>query len=330
MLKGIWREFYEYLTYDDYGRRRPRPAVYGLLAAVAVILGMMLAAGIFALQAPPAAPQPVPTFAPPTATAIVARIATATASAPPTPTPAPLCPDDPRLWQLVEMRPFLDPKTGQPIQMLKPYYRIEPLCVYERFWADAARILALNDPPAPSVEKWVENVPWYWKPGPDIVYREFRPLKMDRDFLFYDRDGRRIDEVLTAVTAVWTGDPDYPVLVYVYRDSSGAAYRMQWREGRIAHVGPVALPSKEKSVVRRVFAFLYDMRSKHWVLGDTRYRYERAIHAVPEDGSWMWEIYGVCGFRRSELIERFGLKDFSPERINFEEWKLEETMNIED
>ncbi|MDW8186125.1 MAG: hypothetical protein RMM07_12820, partial [Anaerolineae bacterium] len=74
---GIWKAFYEYLTYDHYGRRRWRPAAYGLLAAVAVILGMMLAAGIFALQAPPAAPQPVPTFAPPTATAIAERIATA-------------------------------------------------------------------------------------------------------------------------------------------------------------------------------------------------------------------------------------------------------------
>ncbi|WP_322799348.1 hypothetical protein [Thermoflexus sp.] len=136
---GIWKAFYEYLTYDDYGRRRPRPVAYGLLAAVGVALGLGVGAGIFALQAPPAAPWPASTFAPPTATA----------SAPPTPTPAPLCPDDPRLWRLVEMRPFLDPKTGNPIQMLKPDYRIEPLCVYQGFWRDVAHSLFLSDPRSP-------------------------------------------------------------------------------------------------------------------------------------------------------------------------------------
>ncbi|MDW8065999.1 MAG: hypothetical protein RMK32_10280, partial [Anaerolineae bacterium] len=173
MLKAIWKALFEYLTYDRYGRRRPRPAVYGLLAAVVVILGMMLAAGVFALQAPPAVPQPVPTFAPPTATAIVARIATATASAPPTNTPAPLCPEDPRLWRLVEIQPYLDPKTGKPVQRLKPIYRIEPACVYAGFWRDAAHILFLTDPPKPTVEKRVENVPWYWSPDPGLILRPF-------------------------------------------------------------------------------------------------------------------------------------------------------------
>ncbi|MCS6964971.1 MAG: hypothetical protein NZM16_13130, partial [Thermoflexus sp.] len=279
-------------------------------------------------QAPPAAPQPVPTFAPPTATAIAERIATATASAPPTPTPAPLCPDDPRLWRLVEMRPFLDPKTGNPIQMLKPDYRIEPLCVYQGFWRDVAHSLFLSDPPKPTVEKEVKNVPWYWKPGPDIVYYPHYPDQQKRDFLFYDREGRRIDEVLTPITAAWTGDPDYPVVVYMYRDYPGAAYVVQWEKGQIVSISRVVLSSKEETVVRRVFVYLYDAQSKHWVMGNARFRYERAIHSVSGDGSWFWEVYGVPGFRRSELAARFGLRDFFPERINLQEWTLSEPMEI--
>ncbi|MCS7350951.1 MAG: hypothetical protein RMM10_05425, partial [Anaerolineae bacterium] len=259
----------------------------------------------------------------------VARIATATASAPPTPTPEPPCPEDPRLWELVELRPFLDPKTGQPIQMLKPDYRIEPLCVYERFWADVARVLALNDPPAPSVEKWVENVPWYWKPGPDIVYYPFLPIRPDKTFIFYDRDGKRIDEVLTAVTALWTGDSDYPVMVYLYRDYPNAAFAAQWMEGKIVRIVPVVLSSQEEPVVRRIYPFLYDARNKHWVTCEMQFRPERLLHTVPKDGSWMWEIYGVSGFRYSELLQRFGLQDFFPEKINLREWKLEKPFQIE-
>ncbi|WP_322799347.1 hypothetical protein [Thermoflexus sp.] len=175
----------------------------------------------------------------------------------------------------------------------------------------------------------MKNVPWYWKPGPDIVYYPFYPDQQDRDFLFYDREGRRIDEVLTPITAVWTGDPDYPVLVYLYRDYPGAAYGIQWTGGRIVSVSPVIFSSKEETVVRRVDSFLYDARIKRWVGGNTRFRYERAIHSVSGDGSWFWEVYGVPGFRRSELAARFGLREFFPERINLQEWTLDEPVKIE-
>ncbi|MCS7352178.1 MAG: hypothetical protein RMM10_11785 [Anaerolineae bacterium] len=326
MRKRIWKEFYEYLTYDYYGRRRWRPAAYGLLAAVAVILGMMLAAGIFALQAPPAAPQPVPTFAPPTATAIAARIATATASAPPTPTPAPLCPDDPRLWQLVEMRPFLDPQTEQPVQMLKPTYRIEPPCVYQGLWRDVAHYLFMSDPPTPTVKKWVRDVPWYWSPEPDFVYRDFFAYRPTAQSYYYDREGWRIDEVITPFTAVWTGDPDYPVLVYLYRDFADAAYGIHWKDGRIEGVWPVILHGGQ--VMRRVDEVLYDAQGKRWVTGDYRAIYVRMFHTVPEDGSWMWETYGIRGFRRSELAEVFGMKEILPERINPKEWTLGKPMKV--
>ncbi|GBD09419.1 hypothetical protein HRbin22_01673 [Candidatus Thermoflexus japonica] len=60
---SIWKEIYEYLTYEHYGKRRWRPAAYGLLLTLAVAAGMLLAGGIFALQAPRGA-RPAPTLPP--------------------------------------------------------------------------------------------------------------------------------------------------------------------------------------------------------------------------------------------------------------------------
>ncbi|MCS7352079.1 MAG: hypothetical protein RMM10_11265 [Anaerolineae bacterium] len=330
MLKGIWREFYEYLTYDDYGRRRPRPAVYRLLAAVGVALGLGAGTALFACQAPPAAPQPVPTSTPPTATATVARIATATASAPPTPTPEPPCPEDPRLWQLVEVKPYLDPGTGNPVQRLKPIYRIEPACVYAGFWRDAAHILFLTDPPKPTVEKRVENVPWYWSPDPGFMLRPFRPiLNTIQAVTFYDREGSLIDEVLTIYTVVQTGDPDYPVMLYLYRDYPEAAYGVQWENGLITEVRPVSLEGG--TVLRRVGQILYDARGRRWVYADIIPGiggYPRGMHATDADGSALWEILGVRGLKRSELAKVFGMREFFPERINLKEWKLGKIFRI--
>ncbi|WP_322797893.1 hypothetical protein, partial [Thermoflexus sp.] len=222
------------------------------------------------------------------------------------------------------------PRTGQPVQRLKPIYRIEPACVYEGFWRDLAHILFLTDPPKPTVEKRVENVPWYWSPDPGFIYRPFRPAwNTSMDFTFYDREGALIDEVLTIYTAVQTGDPDYPVLIHLYRDSPGAAYVVQWEDGRIIRVRPASLEGG--TVLRRVGQFLYDARGRRWVYADIIPGiggYPRGMHATTADGSALWEILGVRGLKRSELAKAFGMREFFPERINLKEWKLGKIFRI--
>ncbi len=314
-LRSLWKELYEYFTYDHYGKRKPRPAFYGVVLTLLVAAGMFAAAGLLALRAP-RGEGPAPTLPPPTKTAIFATVTAQAAR--PTNTPAPLCPEDPALWQLVEVKPFLDPKTGKPVQLPKPIYRIDPPCVYQSLWRDIARRVFLKDPPAPTVEKEVENVPWYWEPGPEISRWPFKPARANRAFIFYDRNGRKIDEVFTIYTVLPTGDRDYPVIAYIYRDYPNPAYAIQWEEGRITKGRPVRLSGG--TVLRRVGGMFYDARGRHWVVADyIGGGYPRALHATTADGSGLWEALGVKGTTRSELARAFGMEDFFPETVDLKQ-----------
>jgi len=327
MLRAIW----EYLTYERYGRRIMRPAAVGMLGttlAVGAIAPIILAA---CLMAPPPV-RPAPTLPPPTATAVFAT-ATAVASQP-TATPAPLCPEDPQLWQLVEIQPFQDPKTGKPVRLLKPIYRIEPPCVYQGLWRDLADALFATytraDVP-PKIDKKVE-VPWYWDPGPEITRKTIGIYLAWKDYLFYDRAGRKIDEILTLYTALSTGDPDYPVLVYLYRDYPGAAYGVQWGgategvfSGRIQEIWPVRLEGG--TVLRRVTPVLYHAGVRRWFRADGK-DMPRRMHVVEADGSGLWEVLGVQGTTRSELGRAFGKKDFFPDQVDLKAYPMEKTLTF--
>ncbi|MFN3928122.1 MAG: hypothetical protein ACK4OK_00600 [Thermoflexus sp.] len=328
-LGSVVREVWEYLTYDVYGKRRPRPVVYGLLAAVGLIVFFLVGGWWLGRGAPPAEPQPMPTLPPPTKTAIAA---TATARVPPTPTAAPACPTDPVLWKFEEVFVGWDPQTAQPIRLPKPLYRIHPPCVYEGLWRDVAGKLFLTRSDAPSVEKWVE-APWYWNPGLEIIQRPFSPAPVSgMASTVYDREGRRIDEVLTAYTALSTGDPDFPVVFYLYRDFPGAAYFAEWEggrdAGRITKIWPVRLSGG--NVLRMVMTYLYDARQGRWfwVYLKKNEVYPRRIHVVDADGSRLWEMLGVRGYRRSELAKAFGIQEFFPERIDWKAFPTGEPLTF--
>ncbi len=288
-LRSLWKELYEYFTYDHYGKRKPRPAFYGVVLTLLVAAGMFAAAGLLAL---------------------------------------------PALWKLVEVKPFLDPKTGKPVQLPKPVYRIDPPCVYQGFWKDMADALfatyTREDVP-PKVDKQIE-VPWYWEPGPEISRKTIGIYLALKDYLFYDREGRKIDEVLTPYTVLPTGDPDYPVVVYLYRDSPGAAYAVQWGDtkgdvfsGRIREIWPLRLSGG--TVLRRVIPVLYHAGVRRWFLADGK-GMTRRIHVVNADGSGLWGVFGVPGTTRSELAKAFGKKDFFPETVDLRSYTLKEPLSF--
>ncbi len=314
MIPRFLREVWEYLTYDYYGRRRLRPSTYALMLGFALAGGMLLAGAILARTAP-GEPRPAPTLPPPTWTAI---LATGTAmAARPTPTPAPACPPNPLLWRLVPVKPFLDPKTGKPVELPKPLYRIDPPCVYEGFWRDVAGDLFLARSDRPSVDKWLQNVPWYWEPGTEITRKPFYPTAPSKAAaVFYDRQWKRIDGVLTPYTALATGDPDFPVVIYLYWDYPGSAYWVYWRDGKAESAARTLLQGG--TVLRLVTAWFYDVRTGRWYRGDLRRSasYPRWVHAVGADGSGLWELLGVKGFRRSELAQTFGYQEFSPNEMD--------------
>ncbi len=329
------RELWGYFTYEHYGRRRLRPSTYAVILGLAMAGGMLLAGVILSGTAPGGqAPRPAPTLPPPTWTAV---LATGTAmAARPTSTPAPACPPNPAQWQLVPVQPFLDPQTGRPLELPKPLHRLQPPCVYEGLWRDLAYELFLRYTKAdipPAALKMFE-IPWYWDPGPEVSRRLVGIAIPTRDFTFYDRSGRRIDEVLTVYTVAFTGDPDYPVAAYVYRDSPGAAYWVQWRgrwaggpEGHIGGIYPVRLQGG--STLRRIEVMLYHpgvQRWYHWRFKDKAP--PRAIHAVEGDGSSLWGVVTVPGARRSELARTFGYPEFFPERIDLSAHEMRETLTF--
>ena len=293
------------------------------IALVAVIL----AAGS-ACQGRPAGPSETarPTSTPPppasptaTATQAVLKIET------PTPTPAPasasVCPEDPRVWQLVPLQAGLrDPKTGKPIQLPKPPQRIDPPCVYEGLARDLARSLVPNpDFPTPAVRGKTLSVPWFWAPGMEaptirvIVDQGVGYFEAD-----YDAGGRRIEDLFLPYTAVATGDPDYPVLVYVYRDFPGVA----WALGRpVESEEPfqwLRIRLEGGEATRSVFPDVYEAKTRRWVW--VQYATPlppRDTHAVPAGSAEdVAALFGLPLWRRGELLARFGLKEIFPESVN--------------
>ncbi len=252
----------------------------------------------------------------PSPTAPVAPTASVTVIAPrPTATPADdspsACPKDPSQWRLVEISTVRDP-YGVPL------YRIDPLCVYEGFWRDVAlhEFLA-PDRPTVSKEKWVD-IPWYWESGESTPQKPFKPITAvaDKGFAYYDREWRRIDRIYTPYTTLRTGDPDFPMVIYLYDDRPGAVYYVQWEQGKIAYARPYSL--KDGTVLRKIDIWFYDVQALHWfpVASKVGIIYPCGLSSERMDGSKLWEALGVKGFRRSELGEAFGLQEIFPERLD--------------
>jgi hypothetical protein len=291
--------------------------------AIALVAVILAAAGS-ACQGRPAGPSETarPTSTPPppasptaTATQAVLKIET------PTPTPAPasasVCPEDPRVWQLVPLQGELrDPKTGKPIQLPKPPQRIEPACVYEGLARDLARSLVPNpDFPAPAVRGKTLSVPWFWAPGMEVpTIRVIVDQGVDFE-AHYDAGGRRIEELFLPYTAVATGDPDYPVLVYVYRDLPGVAWAIGRGEGSEESFQWARIRLEGGEAERLVVPIVYEAKNRRWVW--VRYATPlppRLIHAVPAGSAEdVAALFGLPLWRRGELLARFGLKDIFPD-----------------
>ncbi|SNB60168.1 hypothetical protein [Thermoflexus hugenholtzii] len=315
-IRWFFKELWWYLTYEHYGKRRLRPATWGLLLTLPLLAAFyLLALGLGQRSALPGE-RPAPTLPPLTKTAVFAAV-TATAQAP-TRTPAPLCPEDPRLWKLVPIEAGLrDPQTGQPIRLPKPPQRIEPPCVYEGLARDLAHTLVPNpDVPAPSVEGKVLSVPWFWAPGMEVPQVQVESMKPEDFTAYYDAQGKRIDDLYLAYTAVATGDPDFPVLVYIYSDQLQLAWGVSRQEGREDLWGRYRIEGGEVS--RAILAVAYDPKTRHWVsIAYKRPFPPRATHAVPAGSAEdLARLFGLPLWRRSELLSRFGLQDIFPETIN--------------
>jgi hypothetical protein len=315
----MWKAIWEYLTYERYGRRALRPGARIALGAAVAALAVILLGTAWSWRTARTGARPAPTLPPPTATAVFAAV-TATARAP-TPTPAPACPEDPRAWALVPLQAGLrDPKTGKPIRLPKPPQRIDPPCVYEGLARDLARSLVPNpDFPEPSARGKTLSVPWFWAPGMEaptirvIVDQGVGYFEAD-----YDAGGRRIEDLFLPYTAVATGDPDYPVLVYVYRDFPGAA----WALGRpVESEEPfqwLRIRLEGGEATRFVFPDVYEAKTRRWVW--VRYATPlppRDTHAVPAGSAEdVAALFGLPLWRRGELLARLGLKDIFPESVN--------------
>jgi hypothetical protein len=316
-IRWFFKELWWYLTYEHYGRRRLRPATWGLLFTLPLLAAFYLLALGLGQQAALPGERPAPTLPPLTKTAIFAAV-TATAQAP-TRTPAPRCPEDPRLWQLVPLQGTLrDPKTGQPIRLPKPPQRIEPACVYEGLARDLAHTLVPNpDVPAPSVEDKVLSVPWFWAPGMEVPTIRLAPERTSAFEIGYDAQGKRIDHLYLPYTAIATGDPDFPVLVYVYDDIPQSAWVRSRREGREEDRW-IRIQLREGEVNRAVVGVVYDAKTRRWV--DIAYKLPlppREVHAAPAGSAEdLAKLFGLPLWRRSELLARFGLKEIFPETIN--------------
>jgi len=297
--------------------------------AIALVAVILAAAGS-ACQGRPGRPsetaQPTSTLPPPasptaTATQAVLKIET------PTPTPAPasasVCPEDPRMWQLVPLQAGLrDPKTGKPIQLPKPPQRIDPPCVYEGLARDLARSLVPNpDFPTPPARGKTLSVPWFWAPGMEAP--TIRVIVESADYADYfearyDTGGKRIETRYVPYTAVATGDPDYPVLAYVYQDDPGVA----WVMGRpVNREGPfqwLRIRLEGGEVQRVVLSVVYEAKTRRWIwIGYSSPLPPRDTHAVPAGSAEdVAALFGLPLWRRGELLARFGLKDIFPESIN--------------
>jgi len=315
----MWKAIWEYLTYERYGRRALRPGARIALGAAVVALALILLGTAWSWRTARTGARPAPTLPPPTATAVFAAV-TATARAP-TPTPAPACPEDPRAWALVPLQAGLrDPKTGKPIQLPKPPQRIDPPCVYEGLARDLARSLVPNpDFPAPAVRGKTLSVPWFWAPGMEaptirvIVDQGVGYFEAD-----YDAGGRRIEDLFLPYTAVATGDPDYPVLVYVYRDLPGVAWALGRRVESEEPFQWLRFRLEGGEVARFVSPAVYEAKTRRWVwIQYATPLPPRDTHAVPAGSAEdVAALFGLPLWRRGELLARFGLKDIFPESVN--------------
>jgi hypothetical protein len=313
----MWKAIWEYLTYERYGRRALRPGARIALGAAVAALAVILLGTAWSWRTARTGARPAPTLPPPTATAVFAAV-TATARAP-TPTPAPACPEDPRAWALVPLQAGLrDPKTGKPIRLPKPPQRIDPPCVYEGLARDLARSLVPNpDFPKPSVEDKVLSVPWFWAPGMEAPTIR---VEVGTDYFFeasYDAGGRRIENLFLPYTAVATGDPDYPVLAYVYQDSPGIAWVLSRGAGSEEPFqwGRIRLESGEAA--RLVLAAVYEVKTRRWILVAYPSSPPRLAHAVPAGSAEdVAALFGLPLWRRGELLARFGLKDIFPDAVD--------------
>ena len=294
--------------------------------AIALVAVILAAAGS-ACQGRPAGPSETarPTSTPPppvspmaTATQAVLKIET------PTPTPAPasasVCPEDPRAWQLVPLQVGLrDPKTGKPIQLPKPPQRIDPPCVYEGLARDLARSLVPNpDFPAPATRGKTLSVPWFWAPGIEVPTIQ---VIVDQGVGYfeadYDAGGRRIEELFLPYTAVATGDPDYPVLVYVYWDSPGVAWVLSRGAGSEESFQWLRIRLEGGEATRFVSPVVYEAKTHRWVRIVYPFPPPRDTHAVPAGSAEdVAALFGLPLWRRGELLARFGLKDIFPESVN--------------
>jgi hypothetical protein len=295
--------------------------------AIALVAVILAAAGS-ACQGRPAGPSETarPTSTPPppasptaTATQAVLKIET------PTPTPAPasasVCPEDPRVWQLVPLQVGLrDPKTGKPIQLPKPPQRIDPPCVYEGLARDLARSLVPNpDFPTPAVRGKTLSVPWFWAPGMEVpTIRVIVDQGVDYFEADYDAGGRRIEDLFLPYTAVATGDPDYPVLVYVYRDLPGVVWALGRRVESEEPFQWLRLRLEGGEVARFVSPAVYEAKTRRWVwIQYATPLPPRDTHAVPAGSAEdVAALFGLPLWRRGELLARFGLKEIFPESVN--------------
>ena len=294
--------------------------------AIALVAVILAAAGS-ACQGRPARPSETarPTSTPPppaspraTATQAVLKIET------PTPTPAPasasVCPEDPRAWQLVPLQAGLrDPKTGKPIQLPKPPQRIDPPCVYEGLARDLARSLVPNpDFPTPAVRSKTLSVPWFWAPGMEVPTIRVVVELADYFEACYDASGRRIETRYVPYTAVATGDPDYPVLVYVYQDDPGVAWVMGRPAGSEGPFQWLRIRLEGGEVQRVVLPVVYEAKTRRWIwIGYFSKFPPRETHAVPAGSAEdVAALFGLPLWRRGELLARFGLKEIFPESVD--------------
>jgi hypothetical protein len=295
--------------------------------AIALVAVILAAAGS-ACQGRPAGPSETarPTSTPPppvspTATATQAVLKIETPTATPAPASASVCPEDPRAWQLVPLQAGLrDPKTGKPIQLPKPPQRIDPPCVYEGLARDLARSLVPNpDFPTPAVRGKTLSVPWFWAPGMEVpTIRVIVDQGVGYFEADYDAGGRRIETLFLPYTAVATGDPDYPVLVYVYRDLPGVAWALGRPVGSEEPFQWLRIRLEGGEVARFVFPVVYEAKTRRWV--GIQYATPlppRDAHAVPAGSAEdVAALFGLPLWRRGELLARFGLKDIFPESVN--------------
>jgi hypothetical protein len=134
----------------------------------------------------------------------------------------------------------------------------------------------------------------------------------------YDAGGRRIEELFLPYTAVATGDSDYPVLVYVYRDLPGVVWALGRRVESEEPFQWLRVRLEGGEVERLIWPVVYEAKTRRWV--SIQYATPlppRDTHAVPAGSAEdVAALFGLPLWRRGELLARFGLKDIFPESIN--------------